>query len=91
MIPNELKEQLAALLGRTWRDGHVSWRIIALLPETGLLVLESADGPSAIQLDQFGRASHRAPELREIAIFAPDGLGPSAELGAVLADLGCGS
>jgi hypothetical protein len=88
MIPDALKDQLATLLGRIWREGDESWRLIALLPEAGLLVLESTEDRPAIQLDQFGRASHRAPELRQVSIYAPDGGALSAELGAILADLG---
>lgn len=88
MIPDALKDQLAVLLGRTWRDGDASWRLIDLLPEAGLLVLESTDERPAIQLDQFGRPSYRAPQLRQVPILAPDGGRPSAELEAIQLDLG---
>jgi len=87
MLCLELNDQLTGLLGRTWRrQGHY-WRIIDLLPEAGLLVLESADGLPAIQLDQFGRASHRANELRQIPLFDARG-GLSNDLQALLGDLG---
>lgn len=87
MLCPELNDRLTGLLGRTWhRQGH-AWRIFDLLPEAGLLVLESADGLPAIQLDQFGRASHRANELRQIPLFDAGG-GLSNELQALLGDLG---
>lgn len=86
MFSPELNDRLTGLLGRTWRHQGQCWRIIDLLPEAGLLVLESADGLPAIQLDQFGRASHRANELRQIPLFDPGG-GLSIDLQALLEDL----
>lgn len=82
-----LIHRLTALVGRTWRHRGRCWRVIDLLPDAGLVVLESTDGPPMIQLDQFGRPSHCAPELRQILMFQPDGDGPSDELRDLLGDL----
>ena len=82
-----LHERLAALLGRTWRQGDRAWRLIDLLPEAGLLVLESVEAPPGIQLDQFGRPSHRAPDLRQIPIVESRAGGPGEEIEALLRDL----
>ena len=87
MFRPELNDRLTGLLGRTWRHQGQCWRIIDLLPEAGLLVLESADGLPAIQLDQFGRASYRANELCQIPLFDPGG-GLSNDLQSLLGDLG---
>lgn len=86
MLHPELTHRLTRLLGRTWRHQGQCWRIFDLLPEAGLLVLESADGLPAIQLDQFGRASHRANELLQIPLFGPGGE-LSNDLQALLGDL----
>jgi hypothetical protein len=51
-------------------------------------VLEAVEGQSGIQLDQFGRASHRAPNLRQIPLLDPGGGGLSADLEQLLGDLG---
>jgi len=88
MLHRELNNRLTGLLGRTWLDRGQRWRIIDLLPEAGLLVLEAVEGQSGIQLDQFGRASHRAPNLRQIPLLDPGGGGLSADLEQLLGDLG---
>jgi len=45
-----------------------------------MLVLQSSSARPGIQLDQFGRASHRAPAISQIGILGPDGKGLSDEL-----------
>lgn len=71
MVMSDLVEvqALEALLGRECRYLGRRWRIIDLLFEEGALVLESVEGQPGIQLDQFGRASYRAPDLLQISIL----------------------
>ena len=84
MIDPHLIDRLSTLLGRTCLHRGQPWRLIDLLPEEGLLVLESAEDRPAIQLDQFGRASHRAPEIRQIPVLAGDSEALSQELEELL-------
>lgn len=91
MTRPELIHRVANLIGQTWRHRGHCWRVIDLLPEAGLVVLESTDGAPTIQLDQFGRPSHCAPALRQIAMFEPDGDRPTEALVTLLGDLDPGS
>lgn len=88
MIDPSLLERLHALLGHQCLHEGQSWRVIDVLPVEGILVLESGSVQPGIQLDQFGRASHRAPEIRQIRILGADGKGLSEELQALLDCLG---
>lgn len=87
MIDPELFERLSTLLGRTCLRRGQPWRLVDLLPGEGLLVLESAEQRPPIQLDQFGRASHRAPDLWQIPVLDGDGESLSQELEELLRDL----
>lgn len=80
MIDPQLIERLTSLLGRECRHQGQPYRLVDLLPAEGLLVLESAEARPAIQLDQFGRPSYRAPDLHPIPILTADGTGMSQEL-----------
>ena len=80
MIDPVLLQRLRALLGRECRHEGETCRVIDLLPLEGVLVLESSSARPGIQLDQFGRASHRAPAISQIGILGPDGKGLSDEL-----------
>jgi hypothetical protein len=84
MIDPNLLDRLSTLLGRTCLHRGQPWRLIDLLPEEGLLVLESAEERPAIQLNQFGRASHRAPDLCQIQVLAGDSEALSQELEELL-------
>lgn len=87
MIDPELVERLSALLGRTCLHRGQSWRLVDLLPREGLLVLESVEQRPAIQLDQFGRASYRAPDLCQVPLLEGEGEALSLELEELLQDL----
>ena len=80
MIDPILLQRLRALLGRECLHQGETCRVIDLLPLEGMLVLESSSARPGIQLDQFGRASHRAPAISQIGILGPDGKGLSDEL-----------
>lgn len=70
-IDAELLQRLRALLGhRCEHDGQV-WRLIDVLPGEGLVVLESDLARPPIQMDQYGRASHRANAISQVRILDP--------------------
>ncbi|WP_373508471.1 hypothetical protein [Thiocapsa sp.] len=70
-IDAELLQRLRALLGhRCEHDGQV-WRLIDVLPGEGLVVLESDLARPPIQMDQYGRASHRANAICQVRILDP--------------------
>lgn len=80
-IDAALLQRLRTLLGhRCEYDGQV-WRLIDILPGEGLAVLESDLARPPIQMDQYGRASHRANAILEIRILDPaeDALTPEMQ------------
>ena len=80
MIDPILLQRLRALLGRECLHQGETCRVIDLLPLEGMLVLQSSSARPGIQLDQFGRASHRARAISQIGILGPDGEALSEEL-----------
>lgn len=79
-IDAALLQQLRTLLGhRCEHDGQV-WRLIDILPCEGLAVLESDLARPPIQMDQYGRASHRANAILQIRILDPVGRGLTLEM-----------
>ncbi len=84
MIDPRLLDRVSGLLGRQCLYEGESCRVIDLLPAEGVLALETSSVRPGIQLDQFGRASHRAPAIRQIRILGPDGQGLSAEIEQLL-------
>jgi hypothetical protein len=70
-IDTALLQRLRTLLGhRCEHDGQV-WRLIDILPGEGLAVLESDLDRPPIQMDQYGRASHRANAILQVKILDP--------------------
>ncbi|HSO83555.1 hypothetical protein [Thiocapsa sp.] len=70
-IDTALLQQVRSLLGhRCEHDGQV-WRLIDILPGEGLVVLESDLASPPIQMDQYGRASHRANAILQVRILDP--------------------
>ncbi|RKT42962.1 hypothetical protein [Thiocapsa rosea] len=70
-IDTALLQRLRKLLGhRCEHDGQV-WRLIDILPGEGLAVLESDLARPPIQMDQYGRASHRANAILQVRILDP--------------------
>ena len=66
-----LIQRLRMLIGhRCEHDGQV-WRLIDILPGEGLAVLESDLARPPIQMDQYGRASHRANAIIQVRILDP--------------------
>ena len=70
-IDAALLQRLRTLLGhRCELDGQV-WRLIDIVPGEGLVVLESDLARPPIQMDQYGRASHRANAILQVRILDP--------------------
>ena len=70
-IDPALIQRLRMLIGhRCEHDGQV-WRLIDILPGEGLAVLESDLARPPIQMDQYGRASHRANAIIQVRILDP--------------------
>lgn len=88
MIDPKLIERLSSLLGRTCLHRGRRWRLIDLLPGEGLLVLEPVEQQAGIQLDQYGRASHRAPERCHVTVLMGEGGALSEQTQTLLQDLG---
>ena len=82
-IDTAFLQRLRTLLGhRCEQDGQV-WRLIDILPGEGLAVLESDLARPPIQMDQYGRASHRANAILQVRILDPK----SGELSIEMQDL----
>jgi hypothetical protein len=79
-IDARLMDWMRSLLGRRCEHEGKVWRLIDILPGEGLLVLESDLEYPPIQMDQYGRASHRANSILQIPILDPvtGGLGLEA-------------
>ncbi|MFB1489096.1 MULTISPECIES: hypothetical protein [unclassified Thiocapsa] len=60
--------RLRALIGRRCEHGGQLWHLIDILPGEGIVVLESDRARPPIQMDQYGRASHRASAILQIRI-----------------------
>jgi hypothetical protein len=70
-IDADLMARLRTLLGQRCEHEGTVWRLIDILPGEGLLVLESDLQRPPIQMDQYGRASHRANAILQIRILDP--------------------
>jgi hypothetical protein len=70
-IDADLTAQLRSLIGQRCEHEGTVWRLIDILPGDGLLVLESDLQRPPIQMDQYGRASHRANAILQIRILDP--------------------
>lgn len=65
-------DRLRGLIGRDCEHLGRRCRLVEVLADEGVLVLESRGGLPPVQLDQFGQASHRANEVVQIPIFGAD-------------------
>ena len=70
-IDTALLQRLRSLLGHRCEHGGQVWRLIDILPGEGLAVLESDLASPPIQMDQYGRASHRANAILQVRILDP--------------------
>jgi hypothetical protein len=70
-LDTALMQRLRSLLGHRCEHQGQVWRLIDILPGEGLAVLESDLARPPIQMDQYGRASHRANAILQIRILDP--------------------
>ena len=75
------------LIGRTCQYAGQPCRLVEILAEEGLVVLEVKEALPPIQRDLYGRPSFRAPEILQIPILSPEGESYSEELLTLLAAL----
>jgi len=72
MTDDGFLHRLRGLIGRDceYFGGHC--RVVEVLADEGILVLERRGGLPAIQTDQYGHASYRGNEVVQIPIFGAD-------------------
>ena len=72
MTDDGFLDRLRGLVGRdcNYFGGHC--RLVEVLADEGILVLERRGGLPDIQTDQYGFASHRGNEVIQIPIFGAD-------------------
>ena len=80
-------QRLRRLIGRDCRYLGRRCRLVEILPDEGILVLEVREGIPPIQLDQYGQAAYRANEVTQIPIFGADPEDLSDDLLELLAHL----
>jgi hypothetical protein len=73
-------ERLKALVGAELRYQGLRCTLVELVDDPPVLVLRPIGAAPVIQADNFGKPMRHAPQLFELAVFAPDGLSLSAEL-----------
>jgi hypothetical protein len=83
-IDTAVLHDLKMLIGRRCTLQGTAWRLIDILPGEGLVILEGDLQRPPIQMDQYGRPSHRANEIRQIPILADDHAGLHHALREVL-------
>jgi hypothetical protein len=62
-------ERLRRIIGRECRFYGRSCRVVEILIDEGLLVLESREPTPPIQADQYGQAAYRANDHIEVTLF----------------------
>ncbi len=83
-----LRERLVKLIGRDCDHLGERCTLLDLVWPEGVMVLRTRSTTSVIHPDQYGQASCRLPELREVPVFAEDPSTYSQEFIELLASLG---
>jgi hypothetical protein len=65
-------DRLRSLIGRDCEYLGEQCRLIAVLPQDGLLVLELRENLPPIQTDQYGQANFRSNEFVQVPIFGTE-------------------
>jgi len=82
-----LLQRLRKLIGRDCEFLGKHCRLVEILEDEGVLVLETHEQLPPIQKDQYGHASYRANDTMQIPIFGRDGTSFSEEIMDLLACL----
>ncbi|PWV59505.1 hypothetical protein [Plasticicumulans acidivorans] len=72
-MPQLDASRLARLIGRELDWQGRPCRVIEVLPEEQQIVIEPLDGAEAIQANQYGEATRRAPEVICLPLLNPRG------------------
>ncbi len=72
MTDDSFFDRLRGLIGRDCEYLGGTCRLVEVLADEGMLVLERRGGLPDIQADQYGNASHRSNEVIQIPIFGAD-------------------
>lgn len=80
-------QRLRKLIGRDCEFLGKRCRLVEVLADEGVLILEAHERLPPIQTDQYGQAAYRANDLMQIPIFGRDGTSFSEEIMDLLACL----
>ena len=80
MSDQRILQRLRKLIGRDCRYLGKSCRLVEILAEDGILILETREQLPPIQTDQYGQAAYRANETMQVPIFGRDGTSFSDEM-----------
>jgi hypothetical protein len=80
-------QRLRSLIGRDCRYLGRRCHMVEILADEGTLVLETRDGVTPIQTDQYGHAAFRAHEFVHVPIFDEDRNALSDDLLDLLANI----
>jgi hypothetical protein len=83
-------QRLRKLIGRDCEHLGRRCRLVEILADEGVLVLETRERIPPIQADQYGQAAYRANDLLQIPIFGRDRSSFSDEIMDLFACLGAG-
>jgi hypothetical protein len=88
LIESGFVSRLRRLIGRECRYLGRRCRLVEVLGDEGVVVLEMYEEPPPIQIDQYGHPAHRANELLQVPIAGSDPSELSDELLDLLSLLG---
>ena len=75
-----LMQRLRKLIGRDCEFLGKRCRLVEILADDGILVLETHERLPPIQTDQYGHAAYRANDMTQVPIFGRDGTSFSDEI-----------
>lgn len=75
-----LLQRLRNLIGRDCQFLGKRCRLVEILADEGVLILETQERLPPIQADQYGQAAYRAKEMMQVPIFGRDGASFSEEI-----------
>jgi hypothetical protein len=75
-----LLQRLRSLIGRDCQFLGKRCRLVEILTDEGVLILETHERLPPIQTDQYGQAAYRANETMQVPIFGRDGASFSEEI-----------
>lgn len=68
----DLLTRLRKLIGRECEFLGKRYRLVEILADQGVLILEARERLPPIQKDQYGQAAYRGNDTMQVQIFGPD-------------------